>query len=390
MKFPLIKSLILVLLVLGLSYIYFSEEKQGLSYERINSAANNKVTNKAIDIKEVDLNVKPDSKQNPQIEKIKVDVQERYEKIQHLTGENSGKRMLSYEDNWCINNEDLTENDADYAEEQLKNWRLSRGYAKFWEGGNELANGLDLHSEDFPGENDELLNPYREADKNTLLRLADNDDMRALTTMINSNDYEMYDLRERFEISKKLIVLGDTSTGLINLVIYRLSKAQSAQRTGKDPVGYLKSALAYIEFGMMRGDAYSLSVLIRKLSGHDSSFSGLDPSKILDNEDFIEINQLARSYFDWANEVRHKKGLPSFEDVNDHRVSTMNNNNVLSEYYRDYPEIMESDFFPESWQKTYLKKTPCVERMVAKHHFLMTDIPKMREKIGKLEEDLEL
>jgi len=54
--------------------------------------------------------------------------EEQYLAIIQLSGA-SGEETLAYEDDWCVAHEDLSEEDAIYAANQLKEWELSRGEA---------------------------------------------------------------------------------------------------------------------------------------------------------------------------------------------------------------------------------------------------------------------
>ncbi len=197
------------------------------------------------------------------IQKLKNNARVRYKEILQLTKLSDEKR-LSYANDWCVASEDLSEEDISYANNQLNEWKLSRGHVAFRGGkANDLMKGLNASNDEFPGLNDEVFDAYRYSDRDTLLRLAKNDDILALITILKTPSYEAFDGRTRFYTAQQLIALGDTSSGLRELVVYRLGRAEDAKRKGKGREhvkGYLKSALAYIEFGMMRQDVSSLYI----------------------------------------------------------------------------------------------------------------------------------
>jgi len=324
------------------------------------------------------------------IQTLKDSATERFKEILQITG-NTGERNLSYEDNWCVANEDLLEVEEDYAEEQLNEWQLSRGYTIF-RGGEEKSfmKGVSTLFDEFPGVNDEHLDAYRYADKDTLLRLADNDDMIALTTIMRYNSG--FDGKTKFYSAKKLLILGDTYSGLSRLVIEYLVRAEEAKRLGKGREhvkGYLKSALAYIEFGMIRKDVSSLQVYLSKSVDYKENFSGLNPSEYLTELDYIEIKELARTYYKEANEARLDKGLPSFQGIDKpNKITDIHYAQEMFWNYERYSELLEGNFLPSDWKKNYLPKTPCLERRISMHNFRMTELPAIRDEVVRLEESL--
>jgi len=322
------------------------------------------------------------------IQTLKDSATERLKEILKITG-NTGEQDLSYEDNWCVANEDLLEEEADYAQEQLNEWQLSRGYTIF-RGGEEKSfmKGVSTLFDEFIGVNDEHLDAYRYADKDTLLRLADNDDMIALTTMMRSNSG--FDGKTKFYSAKKLLILGDTSFGLRHLVAVYLARAQGAKRLkkGREHVkGYLKSALAYIEFGMMRKDVSSLNTYLSMSVDYKKRFSNLYLSEYLTELDYIEIKELARTYYKETNEARLEKGLPSFQDIDKpNKITDIHYAQEMFWNYERYSELLEGNFLPSDWKKNYLPKTPCLERRIAMHNFRMTELPAIRDEVLILEE----
>ncbi|NRA60281.1 MAG: hypothetical protein HRU25_05095 [Psychrobium sp.] len=326
------------------------------------------------------------------IQTLNNNAKERYKEILRITG-SSGERNLSYGGDWCVAHEDLLEEEEDYAEEQLNEWKLSRGYTVFRGGkANALMRGLDAPNDEFPGINDEYLDPYREADSDTLLRLANNDDMIALTTILSTPGNDVFDEKSKFYTAKKLIILGDTSSGLSLLVIDRLVRAGEAKRLGKGRKhvkGYLKSALAYIEFGMMRKDVSSIYTYLKKSANYEEEFNGLNPSEYLTELDFIEIKKLARTYYEEANEARLEKGLPSFEEIDEsNKITDTHYAETMFSYYSEFSELLEGNLLSSDWKKTYLQKTPCVERRIAMHNFRMKGLPAIQDEIVRLEESL--
>lgn len=382
---------IVIIIALGVVYLFrgaMDTDKAMLAVKKTRAI----VTEKGNDGAAEDApSIKGDAEKLAKIQSLKEEAQQQYLEIIQLSGA-TGQPNMSYEDNWCIASEDLSEEEAIYAKQQLGEWQLSRGII-IPRGGraNALMQGLGVPNDEFPGVNDEYLTPYKEADRETLLRLANGDDMLALTTILNSKGYETFDVQTKLTAAKRLVVLGDTSKGLRELVIDGLVNAQHAKPArGEEQVYHLKVALTYIEYGMLRQDASSLDIVLDTASNYEEDFSGIDPSTLLTEQDFADIKQWAQSYYDDVNKVRIDKGLPSFEDIDNSKIEQIEFAKTLSYLYRDYSALLKSDLFPPRWKNTYLKKTPCLERRVAMHNFRDYQLPAINDEIAKLERELNL
>jgi hypothetical protein len=377
-----------IMFIIGVGHVFGDREYNNIAVvdveaqekfvsEKISMSSANDKTSPVVTEKEV------------RIQTLKDDVQEQYLKIVQLTG-SSGKQNLSYEDNWCVAPEDLTEEDAVYASKQLKEWEFNRGNI-IARGGelNALIKGLGLPNDEFPGINDEYLTPYKEADKDTLIHLGNQDDRLALTTIVQSKDYDEFDLETRLNAGRRLVVLGDTSFGLLQVIIHHMENAAHAERTGEgDPAVHLKSALALIEYGMIRQDASNLGVFLADAADYEERLSGVNPAEVLTEQDFADIEQMARNYYDDVNKRRINRGLPSFEEIDEPKIAQIHYAETLSSYYRDYATLLEGNTLPSSWKDTYLEKTPCVERRIAMHNFLTKQLPAIQDEIAMLEKSL--
>ncbi|WP_346993113.1 hypothetical protein [Alteromonas gracilis] len=306
--------------------------------------------------------------------------------IANITGSNKDK-SLTYEDNWCIASEDLLEDDEDYAASQLSEWQLSRGRA-IARGGklNELMDGLGHRTGEFPGVNDEYLIPYKEADRETLIRLGwDEDDKFALITIVKSPDIQMFDDQTKLEAAKRLVMLGDTAHGLNRLVIENMALANEAKRTKRGiPKKHVKQALAWVEFGMKRNDPGSLAVFMDFTNNFRDRLSGFNPDTELTHEDFADIEKMADQIYRDIDNARVDKGLPSFEDLEEPKVALTHYDKKVASFYLEYPSLMADGLFPASWKEKYFKKTPCVERHLARHDFLVSDLPAIKQQISAL------
>lgn len=306
--------------------------------------------------------------------------------IASITG-STGDKSLTYEDNWCIATEDLLEEDADYAASQLSEWQLSRGRA-MPRGGklDELMDGLGHRTGEFPGVNEEYLIPYKEADRETLIRLGwDEDDRFALITIVKSPDIQMFDDQTKLAAAKRLVMLGDTAHGLNRVVIENMALANEAKKSKSgNPKRYVKQALAWVEFGMKRNDPGSLVVFMDFTNNFKDRLSGFNPDAELTQEDFSDVEKMSNQIYNDIEQARVDKGLSKFEDLDEPKVALIHYDKRIASLYLKYPSLMTDRLFPASWKEKYVKKTPCVERHLAKHDFLASDLPAIKQQISVL------
>jgi hypothetical protein len=312
------------------------------------------------------------------IQALKNKVQKEYLDILSLTGA-SERQKFAYEDDWCVASEDLSEEDLVYADNQKDEWMLTRGYTspKSDEAGIQ-TNGI----------NDKFLDAYREADKDTLIRLGNEGDMLALTSIVQSYDKEGFSNEDGTNAAENLVILGDTSFGLYTLVIDRLMSARYAKVDGKDPVKYLKAALTLVEYGLMRQDVSALSTFLSLAVDYKESLGGLNPAELLTQSDFNDASVAARSYYEDVNKARILKALPSFEEIDEPKIAGIHYAESLMVLYDEYGDAMGGSNTPPIWKNTYLKKTPCVTRLIAMDHFLTERLPAILSEIASLERSL--
>lgn len=307
-----------------------------------------------------------------------------YTKIIQLSGA-SGEEYLTYEDDWCVAAEDLSEMDRAYADTQMSEWEVSRGHIIF-PGDGSLLKGLNSSLDEFPGKNAEQLATYKEADDDTLLRWAfENDDKLALTTILQYENRDRFDRETELKVALKLVAMGDTSSGLSQLVIDSLVNIKYSISTGKgDPMEYLKRGLAWIEYGMMRQDISSLRIFLKHAADYENRLGGVNPA-LLTESDFAEIRQMASAYYEQMNEMRTELGLPHFNDEDEVKVANVKYNMRLTDLYAKYGDILEGPIFPDSWKETYVEKSPCVQRRLAGREFRMKRVPEIKREIAKLQ-----
>ncbi len=110
-------------------------------------------------------------------------------------------------------------------------------------------------------------------------------------------------------------------------------------------------------------------IFLEKSSDYENRFSGVNPSALLTKQDFVDIKNLARTYYEDANKVRLEKGLQSFEEIDElNKIANIHYAQKMFSYYIKFSDLLEGDLFPSDWKDTYLPKTPCVEKHIAMHN----------------------
>ncbi|NCP65023.1 MAG: hypothetical protein GW763_15840 [Paraglaciecola sp.] len=390
MKIPIMLGSV-ILIGVGVGYFLFTAEQGGAStatllpvmQQKQVATATNKLITKVLPFSE--LPDAPFDENKIRIQALVAKATDEYTKIIQLSGA-SGEEYLTYEEDWCVAAEDLSEADRAYAADQLRDWEVSRGHISF-AGGDALLMGLKSNLDEFPGLNDEYLDAYREADNETLLRMGQNDDKLALSTILQYENRERFDRETQLKVAKQLVDLGDTSAGLEHLIIANLSEVTVDPQREKG-VFYLKRAMALIEYGMIRHDLSSLGIFLRSIVDFGKMPGGIVFTSLTD-KDFVEIHQMAQDFYELVNFRRADKGLPRLDELDEStKISTVRNAIELSRLYEKHGNLLDSQLFPESWKNTYIKKTPCVQRRIAMHHFRMERVPAIREEIAQLEKSL--
>ena len=59
----------------------------------------------------------------------------------------------------------------------------------------------------------------------------------------------------------------------------------------------------------------------------------------------------------------------------------------LSLAYKLYGSILNEGFLSSSWGHTYIAKTPCVSRLIARDVFLTEQLPKIQNEIRQLQQN---
>ncbi|EWH09812.1 hypothetical protein DS2_11023 [Catenovulum agarivorans DS-2] len=315
--------------------------------------------------------VNPTFKVESKIAQLEQKIRDRHAEITNITGPDSGKNTMRYEDNWCNAREDLTEQDQIYAAKKMEEWKLIQGER--------------IHSSN--SNNAEYLKPYIEEDIKTLIQLAKKDDVYALASIIRHPEATS---KLSSKAAKRLLILGHSGSALGTLIARELVSAKHSKGTDNNKyLVSLKRALIYTEFGLMRNNVSNLVMLLSSVQQNQKDRNDGVNLADLQQIDFNEIHESAKALYQRINEYRANMGLDSFEEIDDNKEAEVDNSYKLFAYNNIvYKGIMDSPLFPTTWKSLYLKSTHCYKRYTEMHKFKLHELPAIKKEIAELKEPL--
>ncbi len=218
------------------------------------------------------------------------------------THPNSGK---SIDDDWCIANTELAENDFRLAQEQKREWDLVRG---------DLSLAFVKANPDAP--NAEYLQPYAELSRDDLIVHAKNDDKYALLVLSQRDDI---DTKDKERAAKQLVILGHTSKALSYLIVREMSQAQVAFQKADAVVPEVKkhvaNMLSYVKYGLTRKDPSALLTYMMFVERHHKDQLGFNPESVLNEEELTRIDSHTQKFVDMLDSRRAKRYLQPIQEV---------------------------------------------------------------------------
>ncbi|MCV2884932.1 hypothetical protein OE749_09510 [Aestuariibacter sp. AA17] len=269
-------------------------------------------------------------------------------------------KKMHYDDEWCVAAEDLSEQDFYRAQQERGEWLLERGVAFI-----DLDLGEEVRIFDKPGLNHEHVRPYEEASLDELKRLANRNDKLALTTLIQRKDFS---ISERVAAAEQLLILGDTSFGLQYLTQNALNKAdvefQDQGRITETVKRHLIGALGYVEYGLQRLDTHALETYLRYVDEDTGYLGDLAPEYVLNDEELAKVANASSNIRNFINKYRAQIKLSPIENEDYPRIAYANFNERLALIYGlNAKTLRQNSRVVSLWSDTYLKKTPCIERI---------------------------
>lgn len=218
-----------------------------------------------------------------------------------------------------------------------------------------------------------------------LLQLANKNDFMALHTVLNKTPvYE----KKANDYARRLLILGDTHSGLNHFVSNRLFEAnEQYQNNGNQITESIKNhvtrALAYAEYGMMRKDFTAMSTALFHASRANTSGDGLNVEKVIQEIDTNTIHQLAVKILSDINQARLAQNLASIDLTHSKNIELHYQESLALAMHLN-PEYFQKQWFPKEWRSDYIEQTECVQRHLKWHTFMGETLPKLQQEYVKL------
>lgn len=228
--------------------------------------------------------------------------------INKISFENS----KDYSDNWCSYKE-LTQQDRDFAKQELEDWELSVGRIMYNvesnEGFSEIGNGY-------------VAAPYLEISKDELLNFIEENDATAMFAALDRTDLR---LSEKREIAEKLLVQGYTGKAIQHLVITEMVLASSNYRANNSQITdkvrlHISNALKFAIFSLRNNDAIGFIQLVDMIGADPLFAEQLNPVFVLSKLEIQKAVEASNSVSDSIESQRYDMNLPPFEK-NDSKIA---------------------------------------------------------------------
>ena len=241
------------------------------------------------------------------LKKASSSVLERIAKLEKSPEQPEERVILDYSEDWCVYTE-LTERDRNYAQAELSDWKASTGQYGF--------NTLKEYGYAGFG-NSNVAKPYLEVAKADVQFHIDNKDEMAMFAAIDREDF---DLNEKSEIARELLVQGFTGKAIRHLVIHELLLAKISFRSNSDAITddvrkHLSQALTYAAFSLNRHDASGFVQLIEMFGTVPEFKDTLNPALVLSESEAETAASNATLLAEMVDSERSNRGLPALEDT---------------------------------------------------------------------------
>jgi hypothetical protein len=264
---------------------------------------------------------------------------------------------IPYEDNWCIRSIDLNENDLAYAQQELNDWKEKTG--EIWQ--NHNVNDGKYYDDN----NAELLQSFKELDKESLLALAKQDNRYAMIAALQRNDI---DWTEQTNIANRLLVFGTTSMSLIHLINREMAfakvKLEDNDKVTDEVRMRLIKVLTYVFYGNSQYDSSPLTHYV-SLTDHDEfSEKALVPNHLLSPEDFEQVERNVEYMTKNIQEQQVKENLTPLSEFDVPKAALHEFDSRLAFLYLNYEQSMENtrrlplDLGPS------IEKSECVKKFI--------------------------
>lgn len=309
----------------------------------------------------------PDERLNRPEDLIQGQIAELY-RATFPNGDMSQRRQMLLEDEWCVPHEDLKIEEYHEYLAQLDNWLLDRGHV-------DLVNRGGIPSEKFQ-RNKDFIAPYEELAADALIQHANNNDKVALSVLMQREDFGTH---QRTQAAKQLLLLGDSSKALSQLMMDELSKLEKLQKEGDSRQAiraiFIKS-LALARYGLLRYDTTALMTLSSQLP---ILMPDSDLASFVRAEDEKLISAVTDKMLTSLNTAREDLNLPPIHFEPPPKVPYTNFQRHIITLLSQESSLFGQPWFPIGWQEEFIPNTPCFERLQRVDKFWNQQVPALQD-----------
>ncbi|MBQ4844769.1 hypothetical protein [Pseudoalteromonas sp. MMG005] len=283
----------------------------------------------------------------------------------------SEPKIFNYEGNWCIEHQDLSEEDQKYARNQREKWFKEEEVKKLLIENNKMINA-------------DMLN-YVDMNIKTLKQHAKNDDIVALRMLAMKVNKEV-DNTTVYRAAKRLVELGEFGEGTRVLVVRYLFDAESKIDVNPDEAKKIAiKALSYAELGFQHASISGLYLIQDMLSSNPKLHALI--AGIQDGAVSEHVQQLRQQ----ITSKRLAEGLNGLDEIDTPRIAYsyfQSSLVMLRERFEQLNMLLDDEsLFPKHWKVQYLD-TPCIKRLIANREAHFHTIPEIQQQIASLQSEL--
>lgn len=276
-----------------------------------------------------------------------------------LTQYQSNHYLKDYEEDWCIADLDLSEQDQMRAQLDKQEWLLQRGTAYMQTTGALFNDGLT---------NYEFLEPYQDASEQELLEFAKNDDELALLALLQNFNVSS---QSKLNAANQLLMLGKTGVALEFLVMESVFNARANLGTSGELTNvsqqYINQAIVLTELGLRRMDSSGLRRLLILLKDTHESLN-VNLTSAITEAHFDTIQNQTDALIQGIDEQRFERNQPALAELEIPHSAKQFLNEDIAKIHRLYTEELKQFSVMQMWQENYLQKNECIERINNYHN----------------------
>lgn len=309
-------------------------------------------------------------------EKLRDEIAKRYQQT-FPNGDITQQQQMRLEDDWCIASSDLQVPEYERYQKELDEWMLARG---------NIALPKPTDPTEAPAQtrrNAAYIAPYEALPGTTLIQHASNNNMLALSVIIQRNDFPP---KVKDNAAQQLLLLGDTSKGLSRLVMNELSQTEALKQDNSNQQAITNrfiKVMAMVKYGLLRKDTSALQAFLIYAQHPDQLLKGSWPQDFIFPDTVPIISRVTNKLISDINLAREQVNLPPIEMGNESKIVEMHFQEKLAFLLHHYHNTLAQPWFPQQWKNQFIPQSPCMKRKTDTMRFWQEDVPALQQRFLK-------